>query len=178
MKKNEILLMLSILKKAYPSYYKDITKQEAEDIVEFYQEMFKDDDSELVVIALKEVINTSEYPPTIATIKNKIYSLTHKEDDNSELWNKLKNAIGRSSYYAEEEFNKLPDILKQYVKSPYRLQEMASMDSDVINSVEKGIFMKQIENVKQNYKEYGITNNNLLQEKGIYRLEHIEDENE
>lgn len=171
MKKNEILLMLSILKKAYPSYYKDITKDEAEEIVEFYQEMFKDDDSKLVIIALKEVINTSEYPPTIATIKSKIYSTTHKEDDNTELWSKLKDAIGRSSYYAEEEFDKLPDILKKYVRSPYRLQEMASMDSDVINSVEKGIFMKQIENIKENYKENEITNKNLLEEKGIFILE-------
>lgn len=174
MNKNEVLKMLNILQVTYPNFYKGFSKEELQEAVSLYQEMFKDDDSRIVFTALKEVINTSEFPPTIATIKNKMYNMTHKEDDNTELWSKLKDAIGRSSYYAEEEFNKLPDILKQYVRSSYRLQEMASMDSDVINSVEKGIFMKQIENIKENYKENEITNKNLLEEKQIFKLENVE----
>lgn len=174
MNKNEVLKMLNILQVTYPNFYKGFSKQELQEAVNLYQEMFKDDDSKLVFIALKEVINTSEYPPTIATIKNKMFNMIHKENNNSDLWNKLKNAIGRSSYYSEEEFNKLPDILKEYVRSPRRLQEMASMDSEVINSVEKGIFMKQIENIKQNYKQEEITGRKFLQEKKIYQLEDIE----
>lgn len=51
-----------------------------------------------------------------------------------------------------------------------------SMQSDVINSVEKGIFMKQIENIKEQVKNGEIVGRNLLQEKNIYKLETIEDE--
>ena len=176
MNKNDVLKMLNILQVTYPNFYKGFSKQELQEAVNLYQEMFKDDDSKLVFVALKEVINTSEYPPTIATIKNKMYNMTHTNDNNTELWNKLKNAIGRSNYYAQEEYDKLPNILKDYVRSPNRLQEMASMDSDVINSVEKGIFMKQIENIKQNYRVDEIIGKNLLQDKNIYQLEEIIDE--
>lgn len=178
MKKKEILLMLSILKKAYPSYYKDITKEEAEEIVEFYQEMFKDDNDKLVIIALKDVINTSEYPPTIATIKNKMFELTHKEQySNNELWEALVRAISRSSYYADEEFEKLPELVKRYVRNSYELKELASMQSDVIHSVVKGQFLKEIEKIKQDYKNDVIVGrtDNLLQQKGIYQLEDIKE---
>lgn len=175
MDKKEIAKIIMILKTSYPYAFKDMSKEETESMVNLYGEMFKDDDYNELSKAIIDIIKTSEYLPSIATIKNKLYNSKHKDEDNSELWNKLKNAIGRSSYYAEEEYNKLPDILKSYVRSPYRLQEMASMDSDVINSVEKGIFMKQIENIKQNYKENEITGRNLLQEKKIYQLEDMEE---
>lgn len=175
MKKTEITKILVVLKTSYPYAFKDMSKEEIESMVNIYEEMFKDDSYDIVSKAIVELIKTFDYLPSIATIKNKIYDLTHESVDNTDLWDKLVNAIGRSSYYAEEEFNKLPNILKQYVKSPYRLQEMASMDSDVINSVEKGIFMKQIENIKEQVKNGEIVGrkDNLLMNKGIYELEEM-----
>ncbi len=175
MNKKEILKMLNILQVTYPNFYKGFGKNELEQAVILYEEMFKNDDSKLVFTALKEVINTSEFPPTIATIKNKMFELTHKEQySNDELWETLVNAVRRSSYYAEEEFDKLPDLVKKYVRSPYQLQRLANMDSELFHSVEKGIFMKQIENIKQNYKNNEIAGTNLLQEKEIYKLEDVE----
>ena len=154
MSRQEILLMLNILKKAYPSFYRNLTKQEAEDTVVLYEEMFKDCDSRIVLHAVKELINTNEYPPTIASIKEKMYQMTHtNESSDSELWDILVKAIGRSGYYAEEEFNKLPSIIKEFVKSPYQLQELSQMPSDTIHSVVKGQFLRQIENLKQRVKE-------------------------
>ena len=177
MNKNEVLKMLSILQVSYPNFYKGMQKKELQEVVDFYEEMFCDDDSRLVLLALKEVINTSEYPPTIATIKNKMFDLTHKEQySNDELWDALVKAIGRSGYYAEEEFEKLPDLVKRYVRSPRQLQELARIDSDIIHSVEKGQFMKQIEKIKQEYKNDTITkrNDRLLQEKEVFMLEDVE----
>ena len=172
MERTTVLSMLNILKKAYPSYYKDLNKDEAKDIVDFYEEMFRGEDERLVLIALKSIINTSEYPPTIATIKNKVYEISHKEEiNNNDLWEALVKAIGNSSYHAEKEFNKLPELVKEYVKSPYQLQRLAEVDSEKIHSVEKGIFMKQIENIKKNYKEREMTRKNLLEERKIYYLE-------
>lgn len=175
MNKMEVTKTLMVLKTSYPYAFKDMSKQETESMVNLYQEMFKDNDYDVVSKAIVELIKTNEYLPSIATIKNKIYDMTHDDIDNTDLWNKLVTAIGRSSYYADEEFNKLPDILKQYIRSPHRLQEMATMDSDVINSVEKGIFMKQIENIKQNFKDKEITGKNLLQNKQVFKLESIDD---
>ena len=154
MKKNEILMMLSLLKVAYPNFYKDVSQEGIEQTTILYQEMFKDFDTKLVLLAVKELINNFKYPPTIADIKEKIYQLTNVEDKSaSELWECLLKAIRNGSYGSEQEFKNLPSIVKEYVRSPRQLQEMAQMDSDTIHSVVKGQFLKQIENLKQRRKE-------------------------
>ena len=154
MNKQEILSMLNILKKAYPSFYKNITKQEAEDTVALYEEMFKDCDGRLVLVTVKELINSYEYPPTIATIKKKMYELTHtNEDSSSELWERLLKAIRNGYYGAEEEFKILPDIIKEFLGSPEQLRSIAEMDSETIHSVVKGQFLRQIENLKERVRQ-------------------------
>lgn len=154
MNRQEILSMLSILKKAYPSFYRNLTKQEAEDTILLYEEMFKDCDGRLVILTIKDLINTYEYPPTIATIKKKMYELTHTEEEsNSELWDRLLKAIRNGYYGAEEEYNKLPDIVKEYIGSPEQLRSIAEMDSETIHSVVKGQFLRQIENLKERVRQ-------------------------
>lgn len=154
MNRKEILSMLSILKSAYPNFYRNITKQEAEQTVNLYEEMFKDYDSRIVLLAVKELINTYEYPPTIATIKNKIYSLSNiNEETDLDLWERLLKAIRNGTYGSEKEFELLPQIIKDYLKSPYQLQELASMSSDDIHSVVKGQFLREIKILKERKKE-------------------------
>lgn len=154
MNRKEILSMLSILKSAYPNFYRNITKQEAEETVNLYEEMFKDYDSRVVLLAVKELINTYEYPPTIATIKNKIYSLSNiNEETDLDLWERLLKAIRNGTYGSEKEFELLPQIIKDYLKSPYQLQELASMNSDDIHSVVKGQFLREIKILKERKKE-------------------------
>lgn len=177
MKESEITKIILILKASYPYAFKDMGEQEVESMVGLYREMFKNCEYKEVSQAVKDIINTSEYMPTIATIKNKIYELNHpKEESNSELWEKLLNAIRNGSYHAEEEFDKLPALVKEYVRNPRQLQEYAIMDSDVIHSVVKGQFLKQIETIKQNFKEYEITGKgNLLVDKGYVQIEEVID---
>lgn len=153
MTREETTKILSIIKLAYPNFYKNITKQEAENTVNLYQEMFKEDDANLVIIAVKELINTFQYPPTIADVKNKMYKLTNIEKTPAELWDKLQNAISNSIYHSVEMFEILPDEVKQFVRSPNQLKELAMMDSDVVHSVTKGQFFKQIEIIQKRVKE-------------------------
>lgn len=155
MTREEAIKILSILKISYPNFYKDIDETETLQTVELYQEMFADCDIKLVAVAVKELINSFKYPPTIADIKNKMYELCNKNDDKSpsELWDKLLKAIRNGSYGYLEEFEKLPKEVKDFVREPRQLQELAQMDSNTVNSVVKGQFLKQIEIIKQRRKE-------------------------
>ena len=177
MNRKDIVKIILILKSSYPYAFKDMTEEETNNMVNLYEELFKDNDYHEVSKAILDLINTSEYLPTIASIKSKIYDNKHKKIDNNELWDSLVRAIGNSNYNSEEEFEKLPELVKLYVRSPQQLQDMATMDSDIVHSVVKGQFLKQIENIKQDYKESEIVGrkNNLLQEKGIYQLEEMEE---
>lgn len=178
MSNKEISKIILILKTSYPYAFKDMSKEETENMVNLYQTLFKAYTYEEVSKAVIDIINTSEYMPTIATIKSKIYDIKHPiQESNTELWESLLSAIRNSSYYAEREFEKLPPLVKEFVQSPQQLQSIArEMSSDEIHTVFKGQFLKQIENIKQNFKEYEITGNKkLLQEKGIYQLEEVID---
>lgn len=174
MKKKEILSMLNLLKIAYPSYYREFSKNEIEETMLLYEQMFKDCDGYLVLLAVKEIIGNAKFPPTIADIKEKIYQLTNVDDKSpSELWNCLLKAIRNGSYGSEQEFRNLPDIVKEYVISPRQLQEMAQMDSDTIHSVVKGQFLRQIENLKQRAKEKDMMlteTKNLIENKKMENL--------
>lgn len=176
MSRKEISKIILILRTSYPYAFKDMGEEEITNMVELYEEMFKDNTYEEVSRAIKCIVNTNEYMPTIATIKTKIYELKQpKQESNSELWDSLLNAIGNSSYHSEEEFEKLPLLVKEYIRSPRQLQEMATMPSDEIHTVVKGQFLKQIEVIKQNIKENNIVGRNLLQEKGYIQLEEVID---
>lgn len=158
MKKNEILKIILILKTSYPYAFKDMSKDEVESMVNLYEELFKENTYEEVSRAIKNIINTSEYMPAIATIKSKIYEMKHlKDESNMELWEKLLVAIRNGSYHAEEEYEKLPIVVQKFLGSPYQLQELAVMNSDDVHTVVKGQFLKQIEIIKANQKESEIT---------------------
>lgn len=154
MDKIETTKILAVLKATYPNFYKDMSKQEINDTINIWSEMFKEEPYELITIVIKEVIATSEYPPTIATIKKKLYELTHiNEDSSSELWERLLKAIRNGYYGSEQEFKMLPDIIKEFLGSPEQLRSIAEMDSETIHSVVKGQFLRQIENLKERVRQ-------------------------
>lgn len=153
MNRTEVTKVLAILKTAYPNFYNS-DELSIEEIIDLWVELFKDCDYNLTMLAVKELINSSRYTPTIADIKNKMYELTHTEEpSNSELWERLLVAIRNGLYGYEKEFEKLPDIIKEFLGSPQQLNSIAEMDSETIHTVIKGQFLRQIENLKERVKQ-------------------------
>ena len=166
MNKEEFVKILTGVGKLYD-------KELDQEVLTMWLSFFKENTTNEFKQAINEHIKTSRYFPTIADIKEKIYKSKNKEESNSDLWERLLEAIRRSSYYYDEEFDKLPMLLKKYVGSSRQLQELAMMDSDTIHTIVKGQFLKQIELLKKTYKEEEICNN-LLQEKNIIQIERVE----
>lgn len=154
MKRDEVIAILGILKIAYPRFYANITKEEAEQTITLWQEMFADCDVESVKIAVKNLINTFQFPPTIADVKNELYKLYQgNEKQDVELWNELKSAIRNGIYYSDEIFPKLSKELQLFLGNPASLKELSMMDIEEIDTVQKGIFLKQMPILKQREKE-------------------------
>ena len=70
-----------------------------------------------------------------------------------EDWAIVRKAIGRSNYYAEEEFEKLPEACKMAVGNPSNLREWAMMDSDQVGTVEQSHFVRNYRTAMQRIKE-------------------------
>lgn len=153
MTREETSSVLSVLKATYPNYYKDLNVTEMTEMVDIWSELFVDDDVNLVKVSLKELLKTCKFPPTIADIKQKMYDLTTQETLPTDLWDSLKRAISNSAYNSVEEFEKLPEECKMFIKTPQQLKELSQNDSEVNNTVVKGQFLKQIEIIKARIKD-------------------------
>lgn len=74
MTRQETLGIMGILRAAYPSYYRDMKRSEAEGIVSLWSEMFQDDSPQVVALAVKALIaeDAKGYPPHIGAVKAKM----------------------------------------------------------------------------------------------------------
>lgn len=153
MTRDEIVAVLGTLKTAYPKFYTDMSKQEMYNTIDLWAEMFKHENGKLVVAAVKNLINTFKWPPTIADVKEEMHKLTDTDSQMPiEMWNLVKKAIRNSTYNSYEEFQKLPKLAQKCVGSPYQLKEWATA-TDYNDGVVKGQFLKNVETVMQREKE-------------------------
>lgn len=116
--------------------------------------MFKDDDGALVDLAVKSLIRTLEFPPTIADVKKEIEKIAGAATGEAtaiDEWNSIKKAIGNSIYNACEMFNKLSPLAQKYVGSPNQLYQWAT-STDFNSEVAKGQFLRQYDTLKEREK--------------------------
>lgn len=78
MNRKDITRFIMILKTAYQYAFKDMSKEETQNIVSLYQEMLSEYNSETLEIVAKEIIKTKKYLPSISEIinlceENKVY---------------------------------------------------------------------------------------------------------
>ena len=141
MTKQEALAIMITLKTAYPAFYKNYSKEELNAAVNLWATMFADDPAYIVTEAVKSLMCTLKYPPTIADVKEKIVTIMHPETmTEMEAWQKVRRAI--SYYNADETFAQLPPVIQKIVGSPNTLREWAQMDADTVNSVIQSNFMR------------------------------------
>ncbi len=155
MTRQEALAVLAMLKTAYPSFYKDYSKEELNAAVNLWATMFSEEPIQVVTEATKALMCTLKYPPTIADVKEKIAMIKQPlMMTEMEAWQRVKAAI--SYYNASENFAELPPILQKVVGSPNTLREWALMDGEVVNSVIQSNFMRSYKAKVAQQKEYAM----------------------
>lgn len=145
MTRDETIDLLSVLKAAYPNFYRGMTVKDADHVIDLWFDMFKDEPAGLVGIAVKRHIatDTKGFPPHIGAIKDAIVKIQQPEEMTEiEAWNIVRNAC--RSYYrdAEVEFAKLPPVLQRLVGSPSQLVEWGQMQAEVVGSVVASNFQR------------------------------------
>lgn len=138
MNRSETSAILTILKTAYPQFYRGIDVKEAERTVSLWHEMFKDDPVDVVAVAVKAMIasRTNTFPPNIGEIKEEIAKMRSPNEMTAiEAWGLVAAATRNSLYNAQAEFDRLPPTVQRLVGSPLQLREWATMDADTVSSV-------------------------------------------
>lgn len=156
MNREEVLMVMTVLRGAYPQFYRGITAKEAEATVSLWEDMFRNDNLQIVLCAVKSVIEGDDkgFPPTIGQVKTKMRLLVGSDElTEAEAWNLVSKAVKNGLYGAVEEFEKLPPAVKRIVGSPSQLRDWASMDSDTLHSVVASNFQRSYKVVATREKE-------------------------
>ena len=95
--------------------------------------MLQDLSYQQVSAALQVHIMTSKFPPTIAELRE-----DHTQHSISELdaWALVRRAIRNGTYGAEEEFDRLPDVVRRAVGAASNLRQWAQSDSGMLETIE------------------------------------------
>ena len=75
MTREDTIKVLSILRVAYPNFYKGLSKQEANAVIDMWAMQFIDIPCDIVCIAINKLISTNKFPPSIAEVKGKLKSM-------------------------------------------------------------------------------------------------------
>jgi len=157
---DDTLMVMGVLRAAYPNYYKGMTRKEADGIVGLWSAMFADEPAELVAAAVKAHIatDTKGFPPHIGAIKDAIVKLqTPEEMTELEAWSLVRRAVSGASMddtsrifrdgvfsppSAIVNFEKLPPVLQRLVGDPKRLAEWNMVPNDELETVVQSNFMR------------------------------------
>lgn len=154
-----------ILVKAMKAVYSTDNFIADKDAFNVWFELLKDLSYEQANLAIQKYMLTEKFPPTIADIRTKVNEIiAPAEESMSELqaWQLVYKAIGRSVYYAEEEFEKLPKACKIAVGQAAVLREWATMDNfDKHISVEQSHFINAYRAAQNRIKEEAKLPDNL-----------------
>jgi hypothetical protein len=75
MTKEEAMVILAILKSAYPNSYRNVTVEDASGIATIWAAQFVNIPAKVVMIAINKWISTQPFPPSISELKKKITGL-------------------------------------------------------------------------------------------------------
>lgn len=138
MTKQEIVQLMAIIRKFYPTYYRNKTEEETKVSARLWWDMFQEDDGMQVLAAVKAFVatDTKGFPPSVGQIKQRLVQLQMPDmPDEAEAWKQVWKAIQNSSYHSKEEFEKLHPIVQRVVGQPEMLKAWAMEKADDVQTV-------------------------------------------
>ena len=132
MTREETLTVLSLLKAAYPTAYKDMTKTEANGVVTVWCTQFSETPLDIVMMAINKHISEKPFSPAISEIKEQMRRLCSEADEltfgrrqRERLTDDERAAIERIQLYCSDRTPKLGKIL-DIGKSQRLLEELST----------------------------------------------------
>ena len=156
MTKAETVRILAVLKAAYPHAFKNLTKADAEAMLNLWAMQFEADSADLVAAAVNALISSRQagYSPTIGEVKAQMQKLTAKEElSEAAAWALVSKACANGIYGYREEFAKLPEAVQRAVGAPEQLKAWAMMDEDTVESVVASNFKRSYRADQERQKE-------------------------
>lgn len=154
MKKTEMVQIITLLAGNYDSIAnKSQTQREL--MLNTWYECLGDLDYTVVLQAVKKSIIDSSYPPTIHDIRKNAIDMINPTTKRTaiEAWNEALDMISCGLYMTKEQFDTCSPEVKKFFGSVNQVRQLAMLDSETINSVTKGQFLKQYDILVERERE-------------------------
>ena len=140
LKVDEFRILVKAMKSVYskPDFIAD------EDAFKTWFFLLKDIPYQILQTAVQVHMQSSVYPPTIADLRIASAKLKPSVQELTELeaWAIVRTALSRSGYYYEEEFEKLPYLVRKVIGRAENLREWSQMQTDTVESVIQSQFLR------------------------------------
>lgn len=161
MNEQETVAIMAVLETAYPQYYKGQTTEQRRAAISLWHEMLADEETMLVVSAVKAFIATDVkgFPPSIGQVKQNIAGLKRRASGNvltsAEAWNLVVKAVGRYGHFsADEAFNSFPPVVKRIVGSPGHFRDWCLSELSAFQTVIASNFQRAYNEIIKSDEEY------------------------
>ena len=138
---NEAKKVIAVMMMSYPNY----NPIDIDTTAQLFSELLADYSYKQIDMALRAFISTdtSGFAPSIGQLIEQIQKIG-TPDCLSEMqaWALVSDALRNSSCHAEEEFEKLPELVQRAVGSPNLLRSWATTDERSIENVVQSNFMR------------------------------------
>lgn len=119
-------IVIAKLKIAYPYFFKDLTTEEFAEMIAMYQEELGNLQPSILLLAIKQIIRTSKYMPSLADIiyeyQNQCKETYIKLIEHSDIEDKKYAKEMIEWFYLKENFpNNLPDEIKSKINGLVQL---------------------------------------------------------
>lgn len=153
----ETLMILAVLKAAYPHAFKGMTRKDGEAMAQLWLRQFASESYAEVDAAVNALIatRTAGYTPTIGEVKEQIQRIRKNNDlDELAAWALVSKACCNGIYGYREEFAKLPPDVQRAVGTPEQLKEWAQMDVETVQSVVASNFQRSYRTTVARRKDF------------------------
>lgn len=141
MTREETKKIIMVIASAYPNWHpSDMTLT-----VDAWTLMLEDFSYNQVAAALKAFVlsDASGFAPSVGQLIGMMDRLGNSEElSEMEAWSLVSKALRRSIYYADSEYEKLPEAVQKAVGSPEMLRSWAETDMKSIENVVQSNFMR------------------------------------
>lgn len=141
MTRDETKKIVMIIASTYPNWH----PADMSFTVDAWALMLESFSYQQIAAALKAFIlsDTSGFAPSVGQLTGLLDRVGNSQEPSEmEAWSLVSNALRRSTYYAESEFEKLPEIVQKAVGSPSMLRNWAHTDMQSVENVVQSNFMR------------------------------------
>lgn len=154
----ETAKIVYVIKATYPAHFSKYTTKDYDNMIQAWTTVMEDYTYMQASAGLKIYLasDTKGFPPSPGQVIDCLSK--HLGDQTLELTNTecvsmIRRALRNSSYHAEDEYNKLPEICQRAVGTPRNLQEWAVLNSDEVETVVMSQIIRSLEAMRRRMKD-------------------------